>query len=107
MASCPTSENATMTKVVNKRVLVIYREADRVLPYRDALLAAELDPVMRAANRPLSLGDSAGLAPTGGPDVDPALYGEPRQAETEPPDEERDALEASVLEGALAQDLPI
>jgi putative glutamine amidotransferase len=96
-----------MTKVVNKRVLVIYREADRVLPYRDALLAAGLDPVMRAANRPLSLGDSAGLVLTGGSDVDPALYGEPRQAETEPPDEERDALEASVLEGALAQDLPI
>jgi putative glutamine amidotransferase len=92
---------------VNKRVLVIYREADRVLPYRDALLAAGLDPVMREANRPLSLGDSAGLVLTGGSDVDPALYGEPRQAETEPPDEERDALEASMLEKALAQDLPI
>ena len=94
-------------KVVNKRVLVIYREADRVLPYRDALLAAGLDPVMREANRPLSLGDSAGLVLTGGSDVDPALYGEARQAETEPPDEERDALEASMLEKALAQDLPI
>jgi putative glutamine amidotransferase len=92
---------------VNKRVLVIYREADRVLPYRDALLAAGLDPVMREANRPLSLGDSAGLVLTGGSDVDPALYGEPRQAETEPPDEERDGLEASILEDALAQDLPI
>ena len=92
---------------MNKRVLVIYREADRVLPYRDALLAAGLDPVMREANRPLSLGDSAGLVLTGGSDVDPALYGEPRQAETEPPDEERDALEASMLEKALAQDLPI
>ena len=92
---------------MNKRVLVIYREADRVLPYRDALLAAGLDPVMREANRPLSLGDSAGLVLTGGSDVDPALYGEPRQAETEPPDEERDTLEASMLEKALAQDLPI
>ncbi len=92
---------------MNKRVLVIYREADKVLPYRDALLAAGLDPVMREANRPLSLGDSAGLVLTGGSDVDPALYGEPRQAETEPPDEERDALEASMLEKALAQDLPI
>jgi putative glutamine amidotransferase len=96
-----------VAKVVNKRVLVIYREADKVLPYRDALLAAGLDPVMREANRPLSLGDSAGLVLTGGSDVDPALYGEPRQAETEPPDEERDALEASMLEKALAQDLPI
>lgn len=92
---------------MNKRVLVIYREADRVLPYRDALLAAGLDPVMREASRPLSLGDSAGLVLTGGSDVDPALYGEARQAETEPPDEERDTLEASMLEKALAQDLPI
>jgi putative glutamine amidotransferase len=96
-----------MTKVVNKRVLVIYRETDRVLPYRDALLAAGLDPVIREANRPLSLGDSAGLLLTGGSDVDPALYGEPRQAETEPADEERDAVETSMLEQALALDLPI
>lgn len=94
-------------QVVNKRVLVIYREADRVTPYRDALLAAGLDPVMREANRPLSLGDSGGLVLTGGSDVDPTLYGESRQAETEPPDGERDALESSLIEEALAKDLPI
>jgi len=94
-------------QAVNKQVLVIYREADRVLPYRDALLAAGLNPVMRAANGPLSLRDSEGLVLTGGSDVDPRLYGETRQAETEQPDGERDALEASLLEEALAQDLPI
>jgi putative glutamine amidotransferase len=96
-----------LVQVVNKRVLVIYREADRVLPYRDALLLAGLDPVLREANRPLSLADSRGLVLTGGSDVDPKLYGEARQAETEPPDEERDSVEASMLEEALAQDLPI
>jgi gamma-glutamyl-gamma-aminobutyrate hydrolase PuuD len=94
-------------QAVNKRVLVIYREADRVLPYRDALLAAGLNPVLREANGTLSLSDSAGLVLTGGSDVDPGLYGETRQAETEPPDEGRDALEASLVEEALAQDLPI
>src|SRR5450755_4335428 len=93
-------------QAVNKRVLVIYREADRVLPYRDALLAAGLNPVLREANGTLSLSDSAGLVLTGGSDVDPGLYGETRQAETEPPDEGRDALEASLVEEALAQDLP-
>jgi len=92
---------------VNKHVLVIYTEADRVLPYRDALLAAGLNPVMREANGPLSLCGSDGLVLTGGPDVDPGLYGETRQAETEEPDGERDVLEASLLEEALAQDLPI
>jgi len=71
---------------VNKQVLVIYREADRVLPYRDALLAAGLNPVMREANGPLSISGSDGPVLTGGPDVDPALYGETRQAETEQPD---------------------
>jgi putative glutamine amidotransferase len=92
---------------VNKQVLVIYREADRVLPYRDALVAAGLNPVLREANRPLSLYGSEGLVLTGGPDVDPGLYGETRREETEQPDGERDALEASLLEEALAQDLPI
>jgi putative glutamine amidotransferase len=78
-----------------------------VRPYRDALLAAGLNPVMREANRPLSLRDSKGLVLTGGSDVDPGLYGETRRSETEPPDIERDAVEASLLEEALAQDLPI
>jgi putative glutamine amidotransferase len=90
-----------------QQVLVIYREADRIGPYRDALLAAGLDPVLRAANGPLSLDDFGGLVLTGGSDVDPALYGESRQAETEPPDAERDAVEAALLEKALARDLPI
>jgi len=92
---------------VNKQVLVIYREADKVLPYRDALLAAGLNPVMREATGQLSLGDSEGLVLTGGSDVDPGLYGETREAETEQPDTERDAVEASLIERALAQDLPI
>jgi putative glutamine amidotransferase len=62
---------------------------------------------MREANGPLSLGDSGGLVLTGGSDVDPQLYGESRQAETDLPDPERDALESSLVEEALAHDLPI
>jgi hypothetical protein len=65
---------------VNKQVLVIYREADRVLPYRDALLAIGINPLMREAIRSLSLCGSEGLVLTVGPDVDPGLYGETRQA---------------------------
>lgn len=92
---------------VNKQVLVIYRKADKVVPYRDALLAAGLNPVMHEANRPLSLDGFEGLVLTGGPDVDPMLYGETRHAETDAPDGERDAIEASLLEEALARDLPV
>ena len=93
--------------VVDKQVLVIYREVSKVAPYRDALLAAGVNPVLHEANGPLSLDGFAGLVLTGGSDVDPGLYGETRQAETDPPDAERDALEAALLGEALAQDLPV
>jgi putative glutamine amidotransferase len=93
--------------LLNKQVLVIYREADKVAPYRDALLAAGVNPVLHEANRPLSLDGFEGLVLTGGPDVDPALYGESRHAETDRPDKERDAVEASLIKDALARDLPV
>ncbi|HXA65464.1 MAG TPA: gamma-glutamyl-gamma-aminobutyrate hydrolase family protein [Bryobacteraceae bacterium] len=92
---------------VSKKVLVIYREADKVVPYRDALVAAGIDPVLQGANVSLSLDGFEGLVLTGGPDVDPELYGETRHPETDEPDGERDALEASLLKEALARDLPI
>ena len=90
-----------------KQVLVIYREADKVAPYRDALLAAGVNPVLQEANHPLSLNGFEALVLTGGPDVDPALYGETREAETDQPDRERDAVEVSLLEEALARDFPV
>ena len=43
----------------------------------------------------------------GGPDVDPAAYGEPRDARTGPPAAERDAWEAAVLSAALEQGTPL
>jgi putative glutamine amidotransferase len=92
---------------LNKQVLVIYRDADKVAPYRDALLAAGVNPVLHEANRPLSLDGFEGLVLTGGPDVDPALYGESRHTETDHPDTERDAVEASLIKEALARDLPV
>ena len=48
-----------------------------------------------------------GLLLTGGIDVDPALYGEPKQPETDTPDPELDAAEISVIAEALYRDLPI
>jgi gamma-glutamyl-gamma-aminobutyrate hydrolase PuuD len=44
---------------------------------------------------------------TGGSDVDPARYGEPASPETQPPDPERDAVEAALIDEALARDLPV
>ena len=92
---------------LNKQVLVIYRKADKVAPYRDALVAAGLNPVLQEPNGALSLNGFEGLVLTGGPDVDPSLYGESREAQTDQPDSERDAVEAALIKEALARDLPV
>ena len=76
-------------------------------PYLAALVAAGLDPVQVVAGPAASISGFDGLVLVGGSDVDPMLYGEVRQPETDPPDNERDASEFSLLEHALAQDLPV
>jgi putative glutamine amidotransferase len=48
-----------------------------------------------------------GLLLTGGPDVDPALYGEEAHPATERPSPELDRLELSLIRYALARDMPI
>lgn len=92
---------------MSKQVLVVYREAGKIHPYERALVAAGLSPTLLPANGPLSLHDFGGLVLTGGSDVDPALYGEPKHPETDEPDSPRDAVEATLLEEALALDLPV
>ena len=56
---------------------------------------------------PPSAADFDGLVLAGGSDVNPALYGEARHAETEESDDERDAMEKRLIEAALEADLPI
>ena len=102
-----TPRSARELPVVNQHVLVIYRDAAKMAPYRDALLAAGINPVLREASGPQSLDGFEGLVLTGGTDVDPALYGETKQPETDDPDKERDRLEAALLEDALARDIPV
>jgi gamma-glutamyl-gamma-aminobutyrate hydrolase PuuD len=71
--------------------------------YRRALLAVGVEPVEDVS----SLASVGGLLLAGGTDVDPALYGESRQAQTDEPDAVRDALESSLLREALQRDLPV
>lgn len=92
---------------MNKQVLVVYREIDTLSRYRDALVAAGVNAVPAPANSPISLNDYHGLVLTGGSDVNPALFGESIQAETEPPDDERDTVETDLLGEAYARDLPV
>jgi len=51
--------------------------------------------------------DLGGLLLTGGTDVSPARYGQSRDPSTEEPDPSRDELEATLLEQALREQLPV
>ena len=48
-----------------------------------------------------------GLVITGGKDVDPARYGQSAHPSTDPPRDDRDAWEFTLLEGALRRGLPV
>ncbi|WP_416969203.1 gamma-glutamyl-gamma-aminobutyrate hydrolase family protein [Streptomyces sp. 4F14] len=48
-----------------------------------------------------------GLVVSGGPDVDPALYGAGREPRTDPPARERDAWETALIEAALSCGVPL
>ncbi len=92
---------------MSSRVLVSFRDPTRIGPYRDALVAAGLTPVLTLPSAGISLQDFDGLLLTGGTDVDPARYTEPKHAETQEPDVERDGVELSLVKDALDRDLPI
>jgi putative glutamine amidotransferase len=48
-----------------------------------------------------------GLVLTGGPDIDPRLYGSRPHQETDSPREDRDAWEMALCQGALERDVPL
>ena len=48
-----------------------------------------------------------GLLITGGPDVDPAIYGHERHPRTGAPDHQRDALEVALVQAALRRGMPV
>lgn len=92
---------------MSERVLVLYRESDRVQPYHAAAVAAGLNPVLVSPEEAVDLNGFAGLLLTGGSDIDPALYGEAPHPETDPPDVARDRAEYALLKQALGADIPV
>src|SRR5262245_53384036 len=91
----------------SNRVLVPFRDSDRLPPYRDALIDAGLDPVLWPVTDPMPADDLHGLLLMGGNDVDPSLYGQAPQPETEKPDPQLDSAELQALRWALDSDLPV
>lgn len=72
-------------------------------PYRLALAGVGIQPVENAT----TLAGLDGLLLAGGSDVDPAMYGAPRQPETEEADRDRDTVETALVGEALDRDLPV
>jgi putative glutamine amidotransferase len=91
-----------------KRVAITYHRDDKVESYEAAVREAGMEPVLLKAGRdPASLEGVDGLLLSGGVDVDPALFKEPRHAKTETPVPERDELEQALLTQALSADFPV
>ena len=92
---------------MSKTVLIVYRELSEAQPYARAIESAGAQPVLEQARPGLTISGCCGLLLTGGSDVNPALYGEPTAAETQPPDDARDAAESVLIDEALARDVPL
>lgn len=92
---------------MSKKVLVVYRELSEVGPYVQAVSAVDLEPVLVEAGGHVSLDGYSGLLLTGGSDVNPARYGEAIAPETDPPDDERDGMEADLIDESIQRDFPL
>ena len=85
------------------RVAVTFGSLKKLEPYEAALRLAGLEPV----RNPEELEGLRGLLLTGGTDIDPVLYGQTPEPETDTPDRDRDNREIRLLQQALALDLPV
>jgi putative glutamine amidotransferase len=85
------------------KVAITSGNTTNLVPYQAALKGAGIESV----RNPASLEGLDGLLLTGGSDVNPKLYRQPRATESEPPEDARDELEMRLLKEALAADLPV
>jgi len=94
---------------MNKRVAVTCGTPAGAIRYVRAVEAAGLEPVIVAPPEQRSLAEIgvAGLLISGGTDIDPAVYGQERSAETDAPDRPRDRMEHRLLREALRIDMPV
>jgi putative glutamine amidotransferase len=89
-----------------RRVGLTYRYDEKLPPYREALRAVGIEPVLiTPSTSPIEPLDA--LVVSGGTDIDPSWYGQEPHSQCEPPDIERDRLECSLVEDALARDIPL
>ncbi len=92
---------------MSKRILIPYRHANKLRPYEDAVRAGGMEPVAQPVSEFVPLIGIDGLLLVGGTDVEPCRYGAVPAPETDQPDDERDAVELSLIDTAIKLDLPI
>ena len=90
-----------------KRAALTYRKEDKIAPYAEALRSVGIEPVLVSPDKPIDSLEGMGLVLSGGTDIDPGLYGQVAQSETDTADRERDAMEQRLLREALQNDLPV
>jgi putative glutamine amidotransferase len=89
------------------KAALTFRYKHKAEPYADAMREAGIEPVLISPDAPATLEGLQGLLLSGGDDLNPSLYGAAPYAGNDPPDDERDALEAGLLRQALDRDLPL
>jgi len=89
------------------RVGITYGNVEKLFPYEEALRSVGLEPRPISPQDPAVLDGLDGLLVSGGEDLDPAMYGQPRHPLTQDPNSARDAMEKRLLEEALQRDLPV
>jgi putative glutamine amidotransferase len=102
-----TGRTCPLCAVQHMKAALLFRKTERELPYREALARVGIEAVAFNPGSSESLDAVGGILMTGGTDVDPSLYGERPQPETEVPDRERDDYESAVLREAIARGMPV
>ena len=77
----------------------------KIAPYEEALRFVGLEPVRIRPGGPIPHFD--GLLLTGGTDLNPSLYNQPKGQYTQTPDPPRDEMECVLLDDALASGVPV
>ena len=88
---------------------VTFRSPEKAAPYLEALRGLGASFTRLTPGPPRTIDGIGGLLVTGGgADINPARYGQQPRPETDgPPDDERDAMEASLIQDAIDADLPV
>jgi putative glutamine amidotransferase len=79
----------------------------KIRTYEEAARTVGLEPVRLAAGQATDFNGLQGLLLTGGTDINPERYGQTAGPLTQAADDARDAMELSLIEQALAADLPL